>query len=170
MNFSRESVVGDTGNKKIVADFAERLYAVSIGAVATYEELSAAAPGKELRGRDRHLILKAMDALNKAYGIVFKVEQNEGYRRLSHAEGIEYTGSRGLTKCRRASRVAVRRTTNALRTANDVSPEVAKAANQRLFALGMIEHLSMARTVRALPEHPARVDGLAPLRAALGIQ
>lgn len=151
---------------EVVLRVADRMMRSSIGAIISHGELSAAA-GCDIK-QHRWLVMRAARLLNKQHGIVFATVRGLGYRRLGGADGVDHAGDRSLTRVRRAARHGTRFLESAMHHANDMSADQRRQANSRLCALGLIQHLSMSRTVKTLPgDQPPPADGLADLRRAL---
>lgn len=157
--------------KTAVIAAAKRLLECAPLAIVSYSELSATV-GFDIK-EQRWIIQSAMKAINSEFGVVFGSVRSEGYRRLERGDGALFVGGRGLRRIRRASRSAYRFASNAARHANEMTADQRRKHNQQLAALGLIDHLSMARTIATLPEDPpqagAPVDPLAGFRAALGV-
>lgn len=155
------------GQNRAVLAVAERLHRASIDQIVTYSDLSQAA-GCDILEK-RWIALQAIRRLNRDYGLVFRAEKRIGYRRLGGAEGVRCVGEKSLSRCRNAARSGQRRLESAMHHANDLSAEDVRQAHSRLCALGLIHHLSLSRTIKALPDSPPPPpDGLAELRRALG--
>lgn len=155
--------------KEAVVDTAKRLLAASIDETVSLRQLSEAS-GQDLTA-DRWIIQSALRAVNAEYGVVFATVRGEGYRRLPHGDGALFAGGRGLYRIRRASRAALKAAGNAAKHANDMSAEHRLRHNQQMASLGLIAHLTLARTVDAMPEAQPqeRHDPLAGLREILGV-
>lgn len=156
--------------KKAVIAVATRLLAANTDEITSIQQLSEAA-GLNVAD-DRWIIQSALRAINAEYGAVFATVRGEGYRRLTHSDGALFAGGRGLYRVRRASRAALKTAINAARHANDMTADQRRRHNQQMASLGLISHLTMARTVDAMPEidrAPAHPDPLAGLRQALGV-
>lgn len=154
--------------KECVIKVARRMLAVKIDEIVSMQQLSEAA-GQDLV-ENRWVISSALRAVNAEYGAVFATVRGEGYRRLANSEGALFAGNRGLLRVRRASRTAMKYSTNAARHANDMTPDQRRRHNQQMSSLGLVAHLTMARAVEVMPEDspPERPDPLKGLRAALG--
>lgn len=149
-----------------VARAADRLMLVPVGDVISIRELSLAA-GDDLDAK-RWIVRAALNSVNAQHGAVFETVRKAGYRRVDHAAGAVLVGLHGIRKSRRVSRRAQKMANNSARFANDMTAEQRRQHNQQMAALGLIEHLSMARTVRTMPDEPQKTDPLAGLRAAIG--
>jgi hypothetical protein len=155
----------------LVLRITERLHAASIGDVVSYAQLSTAAGVDILAENRRWMIERAREMLIKDHGVAFATVRGEGYRRLGAAPGVDYVSLKGVTRVRRVARLFTRRVQRLVHHANDLSPAEQRTANQRLCALGLIEHISRAQTVSTLPEVPQpKPDGLDGLRQALGMK
>ena len=153
----------------IVIAVAERLAKAPIGELVSHDALRLVV-GAEHADRHWQFVTRAIDLLNKEGGVVFANIRGEGYRRLPAGDGVQYLGDIGFRRMRGQARRTIRRLGNALHYANDLSPEAAKLANQRLATAGLIDHLTKAQTVKNMPEaKPLQPDPLSGLRQALGI-
>lgn len=153
-----------------VLALAELLANSPVGEIISYDTLNKELGFNLLAARNRWVIGRARDLLNERHGLVYATVRSQGLKRLPMAEGAEYAGEKPLLRIRSAARAGIRRLTNSVRHTNDLSPIQSRQANTRLCALGLIQHLSMSRTVATLPENiPPPVDGLEPLRAALNL-
>jgi hypothetical protein len=156
--------------KQAVIRVAQRFMQTPIDEIVSLEALSAAA-GVDVRD-NRWIIGAAQRAINADYGAVFATVRSEGYRRLANAEGTLFAGARGLYRIRRASRAGIRMAHNAAKHANDMTAEQRRRHHQQMASLGLIAHLTMARTVAAMsedPPPPPPTDPLGGLRQALGL-
>lgn len=155
--------------KEAVVRVAKRLLDVPIDEVVSVRQLSEAA-GHDLYA-ERWIIGTALRAVNSEYGAVFATVRKEGYRRLAHGNGALFAAARGLKRVRRAARAGIKSAGNAAKFANDMNAEQRRQHNQQMAALGLIDHITMARTVHTMPEEspPVPADPLAGLRAALGV-
>lgn len=148
---------------------AELLARCSISVTVTHEEIKSVLRGDEIERR-YSIVNRARDLLNKQSGVVFSTVNREGVRRLGGADGADYIGGKTLRLIRHASNRGTRRLENAVHHANDLSPEQRRVANARLCSLGLIRHLTLARTVKTMPdEPPPQPDGLSELRRAMGM-
>lgn len=155
--------------KEAVIRVAHRLLDVKTDEIVSLRQLGDAA-GYDLTA-DRWIVSSALKAVNAEYGAVFATVRGEGYRRLAHGEGALFAGGRGLYRVRRASRAAIKAATNSAKYANDMTPDQRRRHNQQMASLGLISHLTMARTVETFPDAAPlpRTDPLAGLREALGV-
>lgn len=154
--------------KEAVISAAKRLLDAATDEIVSLDQLSTAA-GIDCRA-ERWVVQSALRAVNTEYGAVFATVRGEGYRRLAHTDGALFAGSRGLRRIRNAGRAASRTATNAARHANDMTPDQRRRHNQQVACLGLITHLTLTRTVGAMPEdEPQRPDPLAGMREALGL-
>lgn len=154
--------------KEVVVLTAKRLLDVAIDEVVSLKQLSEAA-GVDVSA-ERWIVQSALRAVNAEHGAVFATVRGEGYRRLAHGDGALFAGNRGLYRIRRASRAALKAASNAARHANDMTADQRRRHNQQIASLGLIAHLTMARTVEAMPETPRQApDPLGGLREALGL-
>lgn len=154
--------------KECVIKVARRMLGVHIDEIISIQQLSAAA-GQDLV-ENRWVISAALRAVNAEYGAVFATVRGEGYRRLANSEGALFSGNRGLLRVRRASRAAMRFSTNAAKHANDMTADQRRRHNQQMSTLGLVAHLTLQRSVETQPEEapPERADPLSGLRRALG--
>lgn len=154
-------------HKEAVVRVARRLLETKVDEVVSLQQLSDAAECD--LGQYRWVVTSAMRVVNGEFGAVFATVRREGYRRLDRATGALFAGNRGLHRIRRASRSAMRIAGNAARFANEMTAEQRREHNQKMAALGLVNHLTLAKTVQSMPETPAeRPDPLAGLREAIG--
>jgi len=111
----------------------------------------------------------ARTVLNERSGAVVATIKGVGYRRLASEPGVGHVGRLGLGRVRKTARRFSRLTSNALRHANDITPEARREASQRLASLGLIEELTRPAVVRSLPEKTTTSDPLRGLKDALGV-
>jgi hypothetical protein len=166
LNDSRRRM--DSGERTEVLAAADRFRSTSMDEIVSYDDLSQAV-GCDVREK-RWIVLQALDLVNKE-GIVFTNVSGVGYRRLAQEAGIRHAGEKAMKRTRSAARRGRKRLENALHHANDLSPAEQRRANQRLAALGLVEHLTKAKAVRMMPDEPPKKahDNLAGLKAALGL-
>ncbi len=162
------TTANSAATQRLVRIMADHMSSASIDETVHHPDLRRLLPQE--RQRDYYFIVaRARGLLNQESGTVFATVTREGYRRLAGITGAEYEGKRSLSKVRRTVRRGQRFVSNALHHANDATPRQRREVYQNLAALGIIEHLTMARTVKTMPDEPrAPEDGLAGLRAAIG--
>jgi hypothetical protein len=159
----------DSGERSEVLAVAERFMTASNNEVVTYDDLSRAA-GCDVRDTRRWIILRAIKLISKTSGVVFANERGVGYRRLDSETGVKHAGEKAIKRTRSAARHGRQNLQHAVQHANDVSPSEQRYANQRLAALGLVEHLTKAKVVRTMPdETPKPLDDLVGLRKVLGL-
>ncbi len=120
-----------------------------------------------------YCVSRAKDLLNKETGAVFATVKSFGYRRLNASNGVIYAGERPLNRVRRLTRRARNHLFNAIQHSNDLSASDRRQAFQRASTLALIEHLTLAKTVRTMPDDDNsiidREDPLKVLRDSLGV-
>jgi hypothetical protein len=154
--------------QQTVLNIKARLERASIDEVVTHDELKEVIPSN-LRRYINHYVLvnRAKKLLNAENGAVFATVRKVGYRRLRPVTGAERVGNTALMRIRRQARGARTIATVALRS--DVTSFANRRVYQQIAALGLVEHLTAARTVSSMPEDaPNPSDGLDGLRNILG--
>jgi hypothetical protein len=159
----------DSGDRSEVLAVAERLMFASINEVVPYNDLSRAA-GCNVQDANRWIVLQAIKLVSKTNGVVFANERGVGYRRLDAETGVKHAGDKAMKRTRSAARHGRQNLEHAVQHANDVSPSEQRHANQRLAALGLVEHLTKDKAVRTMPDETHKpVYDLVGLRKALGL-
>lgn len=149
----------------------DRLAQASIDEIVEHRELRAMMPSS-IVGRIDHYVLaqRAQRLLNAENGAVFATVRREGYRRLANTVGANYTTNTALVRIRRQSRRGQKMATLAIQFANDSTDSERRQVFQKLATLGLIEHLTLAKTVKTMPEEPQPTDDpLDGLRRLLNI-
>lgn len=141
-----------------ILSLAEFLMSGNVGEIISYPDMSSAIKINVTDVRNRWIIGRARHLLNQQYGAIFAPVRGQGLRRLAAWEGANYTGERSLLRIRSAARAGSARLRNVVQIANDLTPAQSRMANARLSALGLIEHLTMSRTVASLPEDDLVAD------------
>ena len=154
---------------RLIRELADRLIAAAVDEIVPHHELINIVR-RHGAPRDHYLYVGAAKyLLNRECGAVFATVRREGYRRLDSSTGVNFAGSTGMGRVRRVTKRFSNLVTHALRHANGISTADRRQANQRLATLGLIEHLTLNRTVRTMPEEELQpADPLEGLRRALG--
>jgi hypothetical protein len=139
---------------------AELSIATSIDQIVRYDDMNAAA-GCNIREK-RWIILQAKALVNREHGIVLSPKRGIGYRHLDLGSGVKHAGENAMKRTRNAVKNGRNTLGNALGRANDIAPSELRHAYQRFANLGLIEHLSQDKVVRAMPDRP-------PKRAAVDL-
>lgn len=155
--------------KQVVLRTAQRFLETPSGSIVPLAQLSLAAGVDLAISTNRWAISEARKMINREHGLVFATVRKEGYRRVERDDGAVFAGAHGLRAVRRRARTTMRTADNAARFANGMTAEQRRRHNQQMASLGLIDHLSMDRTVRSLPDEPAKTDPLDGLRAVLGV-
>jgi len=113
------------------------------------------------------MVARAQRLLNAEIGAVFATVRGEGYRRLTNAVGADHTTDIALLRIRRQSQRGQKIATMAIRFANDITDTDKRKVYQKLGALGLIEHLTLRKTVNTMPDDKPKDDPLAGLREML---
>lgn len=163
-------MLAKTQQQWVVLRVISRLLETPVGELVGYADLSTAA--KVDVKTHRWVLSRAREVVIKESGVAFATVRSEGLRRLGGAVGVDDIGTRTFRRIHRATRRGSRRLFDLGRHANDMSPSDARTLNQRQCALGLIEHLTLARTVRALPDDPPppSTNSFDAMRKVLGIQ
>lgn len=148
----------------------DRLATVPVDQVIAHTELQRLIPN-HLLTLYYVFVQRAQRMLNAENGAVFATVRGEGYRRLTNSTGAEYSANTALLRIRSQSRKGQKVATMAIRFANDISNTDKRRIYQKVASLGLIEHLTMAKTVQIMPDEPVPVtkpaDPLAGLRDML---
>jgi hypothetical protein len=94
--------------------------------------------------------------MNREHGIVLSPKRGIGYRRLGSESGVRHAGEEGDQTDPQCCQKWPNTLENALGRANDIAPSELRHAYQRLTTLGIIEHLSQNKVVRAIPDEPPK--------------
>lgn len=153
--------------QKAVLEIKDRLAEASIDEVVSHDELKRFVP-KSL-GRLTHYVLvqRAQRLLNEENGAVFATVRSEGYRRLANVIGADHAADVALVRIRSQSRKGQKMATMAIRFANDARDNDKRRVYQKLATLGLVEHLTMRKTVSTMPERPLKEDDLKGLKEML---
>lgn len=155
--------------QRAVLAMKDRLAEVAINEIVTHAELQSLVPTDLSYLSHYVLAQRAQRLLNAEIGAVFATVRGEGYRRLAHGTGADYATDVALLRIRSQSRRGQRLATMAIKFGNDVTDNEKRKVYQKLASLGLIEHLTMAKSVRTMPEDEpqSRSDPLAGLRSIL---
>jgi hypothetical protein len=115
------------------------------------------------------VVRKVRKIRNDEAGEIFVCVHGQGYRRLDQTNGVFHAGAQPLIRTRRLMKESYKQLSNALRHSNDITPNDKRKAIQRMATFGLIQHLTLDKTVVTMPEEPNRIDPLKPLRDSLGI-
>jgi hypothetical protein len=155
--------------QRTVLAIKDRLNETAIDGIVSHEEIRNMIPGDILEQLTHYvLVQRAQRLLNAENGAVFATVRREGYRRLSHGVGADYASNLALLRIRSQSRRGQKIATLAIEFANDISDNDRRRVYQKIASLGMIEHLSMNKTIETMPAVKPRPDPLAGLREMLG--
>ena len=144
----------DSGQRTEVLAVAELMITTPIDQVVSYDDMSAVA-GCDVHQK-RWIILQAKALVNREHGIVLSPKRGIGYRRLGSESGVKHAGEKAIKRTRNAAKNGRNTLENALGRANDIAPSELRHAYQRLTNLGIIEHLSQDKVVRAMPDEPPK--------------
>jgi hypothetical protein len=137
---------------------------------ATYEELNRVAECDVRENGNRWLVLRAKKLVNQTDGLVFRNEHGIGYIRLASEDGIKFAGEHAMARTRRVARNSRLVLENAVSRGNDLSPPEQKRALQRINSLTLIEHLTLPKAVKTMPDkEPEKDDPLKRLKDVLGL-
>lgn len=135
-----------------IVALAERLRAVPVGEIVTYEQLDKVI-GRDCRAR-RYLLMTARDRIEKDTGAIFAAVFNVGLKRLP-VESYASIGQHSRKSIRAKASTASRRMANGLEKANDVPAEVLRAVGREQSVLGLIKFAARDRTMaKMLGEEP----------------
>jgi len=148
----------DSGQRSEVLAVAELMMTTSIDQIVRYEDMSRVA-GCDVRHK-RWIVIQAKTLINREHGIVMAPVRGVGYRRLGSETGVKHAGEKAMKRTRSAAKNGRNTLENALGRANDIAPSDLRHAYQRLTNLGMIEHLSQDKVVRAMPDEPPKRTAL----------
>jgi len=152
--------------QRVTLAIKDRLAEAPIDTLVSHEELKGFLP-QNLNLSHYVLVQRAQRLLNAENGAVFATVRNEGYRRLPNGIGADHAANTSLLRIRRQSRRGQKIATLAIQFANDSTDNDRRRVYQKLASLGLIEHLTLAKTVRTMPEDKPRQDPLAGLRDML---
>lgn len=127
-------------NQMAIEALADALGELPIGAIASYYQLASAAPGRAIQGRDRHLLVSAVECAEKDCGAVFSTVRDVGIKRLAAEDAVEI-GRSALASIRRRGERAAGRID---RISTNGLPE--EAAKRR------IAYSAMLRTIAAMAD------------------
>lgn len=155
--------------QKAVLAIKDRLAEASIDEVVPHKELRALVPEDVSYLSHYVLAQRAQRLLNAESGAVFATVRGEGYRRLAHTVGADYVSQVALLRIRRQSRHGQKLATFAIEFANDANHEDKRRVYQKLATLGLVEHLTLRKSVKTMPPHSEvpQADPLAGLRQLL---
>jgi hypothetical protein len=152
--------------QRAVLAIKDRLAEVPLNELVSHDELRGFLPGN-LTIPHYVAVSRAQRLLNAENGAVFATVRGEGYRRLPHDLGAHHASDTSLLRIRRQSRRGQKIATMAIRFANDATDNDRRRVYQKIAALGLIEHLTLAKTVRTMHEDQPKEDPLAGLRDLL---
>lgn len=144
----------DSGQRSEVLAVAELMMATSIDHIVRYDDMSRVACC-DVRQK-RWIIIRAKILINRDHGIVMAPVRGLGYRRLASETGVKHAGEKAMKRTRSAAKNGRKTLENALERANDIAPSELRHAYQRVTNLGMIEHLTQDKAVRAMPDEPPK--------------
>lgn len=160
-------ITSQTANQqRTVLAIKDRLAEASLDEVVTHDELKSMIP-TELNVTHYILVQRAQRLLNAENGAVFATVRGEGYRRLSNSIGADHATDTSLLRIRRQARHGQRIATMAIQFDNEASDNDRRRVYQKLASLGLIEHLTLTKTVRTLPDTKPQIDPMAGLRDLL---
>src|SRR5215472_8966073 len=148
----------DSGQRSEVLAVAELMMTTSIDQIVRYDDMSRVA-GCDVRQK-RWIVIQAKTIINREQGVVMAPKRGIGYRRLASEAGVKHAGEKAMKRTRSAAKNGRNTLENALGPANDIAPSELRHAYQRLTNLGMIEHLSQDKVVRAMPDEPPKRTAL----------
>jgi hypothetical protein len=117
-----------------------------VGGTVTYEQLSAAI-GRPVQGH-RYLVQAAISKLSRDTGAIFVSVYRVGYKRIP-AEESHILGAAVRETVRRRVKRAGQKIIRAIATANDMPADAARRANREVAILGLIEHASSDKALKA---------------------
>jgi hypothetical protein len=144
----------DSGQRSEVLAVAELMMTTSIDQIVRYDDMSRVA-GCDVRQK-RWIVIQAKTLINREHGVVMAPKRGIGYRRLASETGVKHAGEKAMKRTRSAAKNGRKTLENALGRANDIAPSALRHAYQRLTNLGMIEHLSQDKVIRAMPDEPPK--------------
>jgi hypothetical protein len=144
----------DSGQRSEVLAVAELMMTTSLDQVVRYDDMSRVA-GCDVRQK-RWIVIQAKTLINREHGVVMAPKRGIGYRRLASETGVKHAGEKAMKRTRSAAKNGRKTLENALGRANDIAPSALRHAYQRLTNLGMIEHLSQDKVIRAMPDEPPK--------------
>lgn len=151
--------------QRVVLAMKDRFSEVAIGDIVSHAELRHMTPDTLLHVSHYVLAQRAQRLLNAENGAVFATVRGEGYRRLAHVVGADYASNLALLRIRRQSRRGQKLATLAIEFANDANDNDKRRVYQKLSTLGLIEHLTLKKTVRTMSDDKPALDPLAGLRS-----
>jgi hypothetical protein len=163
------TTANNAAQQKVVRDIADLMAATSIDAVVPHESIRALIP-PELQAKPHYnFVTRAKKLLNKELGAMFGTINRTGYKRLPNNVGVQHAIDLSMRRIRRTARNGQTFSGNALAHSNNISPSERRKAFQGIATLGLIEHLTLAKSVRTMPEEPPpeRPDGFDWLRDAM---
>jgi len=152
--------------QRAVLAIKDRLAEASVDEIVTHEEIKELVPNG-LNISHYVMVTRAQRLLNAENGAVFATVRSEGYRRLTNAVGADHVSNTALLRIRSASRRGQKLATFAIQFANDITDTEKRRVYQKLSSLGLIEHLTMRKTVDRMPDEKPAPDSLAGLRQML---
>jgi hypothetical protein len=153
--------------QRAVLDIKDRLAKAMIDEVVPHHELRSLIP--ETTGVSHYILVeRAKRMLNAECGAIFATVRGEGYRRLANGVGADHASNIALVRIRSQSRRGQRLATMAIEFANDVNDVEKRKIYQKLGTLGLIEYLTLKKTVKAMPENKPPINPLSGLAELLG--
>jgi hypothetical protein len=149
---------------------ADLFHAASVDEVVSHDQIKALIPAGLQHISHYIFAHRAFKLLNKEHGLVFATVPREGYRRMRHVTGAQYTVDKMLRRTRRVCRKGQTVATSAISFANDATPSERRQVYQGINLGGLLEHLATLRTAKSMPEEPPRPkpDNFSWLREMMG--
>lgn len=116
----------------------------------------------------RHLVYRAMEAMNKDSGAAFATVYRVGWRRM-HPSEVASVGRTARGRIRRMAARATSTMTSVMEKANDLDDRQIDNISREIGALAMLRHLARQRVVDKLPVIPVRSDGTIPQESVRAI-
>lgn len=153
--------------QRTVLEIKDRLSRASLDELIPHYEIKRLIP--QSLGSLTHYVLveRAKRLLNAENGAIFATVRGEGYRRLANVVGADYSTNVALLRIRSQSRRGQKLATMAIEFANDANDSDKRRVYQKLGTLGLIEHLTMRKTVQTMPEEKPTINSLAGLAELL---
>lgn len=136
-----------------------RLKVSPVGAIVTYDELSAAIGSDVRQPKGRGWLYGARTVLLRDDGIVFSPVRGVGLQRLTDHEKVA-SGQDALRRIRRTARRGDRRVESGLRS-NSLTPEDRATGNGYRMVFATIDSVARVRPIRpaaANTEHTEEID------------
>ena len=142
-------------NEELVRRLADVFSACRVGSTVSYQSLSRAL------GRDilthRYFLPRAMKVANAETGAVFRNVRGVGYERV-RAEEAHGKGQAARRRTRKICRVSQKQIENAMRHANDLTPDAIRKNWSEITHLGLITHQTYDRNAPVIPLEPLPPD------------